>query len=178
MIIVLVGYMGSGKSLIGKTLAEKINFDFKDLDHEIELTENQKISLIFQNKGEIYFRKKEIEVLKEQLKASSNTVLALGGGTPCYGNNLEWIKNNPNTMMVYLKMNLNSLTERLFAEKDHRPLIQNTRTKEDLNDFIRKHLFERQYYYMQSDYRIDVSERSPESIVEEIVGLLQEQNKI
>lgn len=173
MIIVLTGYMGSGKSLIGKYLAEKINFEFRDLDNEIEISENQKISQIFENRGEIYFRRKEIEVLKEQLNTSSNTILALGGGTPCYGNNLELIKNNPETYMVYLKMNLDSLTNRLFAEKDSRPLIQRIQTKEDLNDFIRKHLFERQYYYMQSDIRIDVSERSPDSIVEEIIRQLR-----
>jgi len=173
MIIVLCGYMGSGKSLIAKKLAEEISFDFMDLDQEIEKNQEMKISEIFSTKGEISFRKTETEVLKTCLNTKKNTVLALGGGTPCYGKNLQIIKENPNTTLVYLKVNLETLTNRLFSEKDERPLLKTIESKEKLDDFIRKHLFERQYYYMQSDFKVESSTLSPAEIVKEIVDLLQ-----
>ena len=75
--------MGVGKTTIGKRLAEKIFFPFMDLDTFIEQKEGKKISQIFKDKGEIYFRKKEREYLTELLKSSSPMVLSLGGGTPC-----------------------------------------------------------------------------------------------
>lgn len=174
MIIVLCGYMGSGKTLIGKKLSQELGIDYKDLDKEIELRENLKIEEIFDQKGEIYFRRKEIEVLKSCLEREENYVLTLGGGTPCYGNNLEIIKNNPETILVYLKVNLDVLTERLFTEKEQRPLIKDISSPEDLNDFIRKHLFERQYYYMQSHFNVDNSLNHPDDTVEHILKKLQE----
>src|SRR5690625_4226660 len=113
MMIVLSGYMGSGKSVIGKELARKLNYSFVDLDEEIEKNQGMKIPEIFSSKGEIYFRKIEIEVLKSCLKLEENTILALGGGTPCYGHNLEMIKKNPDTTLIYLKVDLKTLTARL-----------------------------------------------------------------
>lgn len=173
MRIVLCGYMGSGKSLVSKKLAEELSCDFFDLDQEIEKNQKLKISDIFSTKGEIYFRKTEMQVLKSSLNTKENTVLALGGGTPCYGNNLALIKENPNTILIYLKVNLETLTKRLFAEKEKRPLLNNIDNEEQLNDFIRKHLFERQYYYMQSDFKIEASSLTPEEIVEEIIELVK-----
>lgn len=169
MTIVLSGYMGSGKSLIGNKLAQHLRLKFIDLDDEI--TSNQKMSIpeIFSEKGEIGFRKIEMEVLKRTLDTSKNIVLALGGGTPCYGTNINEIKNRKNTRLIYLKTDLEVLTERLFAEKDTRPLIKDIATKEELKDFIRKHLFERQHYYYQSDFTVDCSEAAPEEIVEHII---------
>lgn len=173
MILILSGYMGSGKSLIGRKLADKLNYSFIDLDQEIVKRENLEISEIFAHKGEIYFRRKEIETLKHFLKMAKNTVLALGGGTPCYGSNLELIQNNPQTKHIYLKVNLDTLTERLFAEREKRPLIKGIATKDDLNDYIRKHLFERQYYYLQSDFNVDSSISDPDIIVEKIIERLE-----
>ena len=89
MIVVLMGYMGSGKSTIGKELATLLKYNFLDLDDYISEKENATISDIFKDKGEIYFRKKETEYLKEIINSYNDIVLALGGGTPCYGNNLK-----------------------------------------------------------------------------------------
>ena len=94
MILVLMGYMGSGKSTIGKKLSEVLMYNFIDLDDYITKRESLSIQDIFETKGEIYFRKKETEYLMEVLWEESNIILSLGGGTPCYGNNLKIINDN------------------------------------------------------------------------------------
>lgn len=171
MVVILCGYMGSGKSLIGKKLAVELDFSFVDLDDEIERQERLTIPEIFEQKGEIKFRKLESEVMQSCLLREENMVLSLGGGTPCYGNNMEVLKHHKKTVLFYLKVNLETLTERLYKEKHSRPLIQEIKTREKLNDFIRKHLFERQYFYYQCDVTIDTSELPPEEVVEEIRDL-------
>ena len=84
MIIVLIGYMASGKSTIGRILADKLNYSFIDLDDYIEEKEQTSVSEIFKSKGEIYFRKLETTSLQALLNNKDNLVLSLGGGTPCY----------------------------------------------------------------------------------------------
>ena len=172
MKIVLCGYMGSGKSQVGRLLASKLGLVFFDLDDQIEINQQKSIKKIFSEKGEIFFRKKENEVLKELLNAPENFILSLGGGTPCYADNLEILKNNKEVRLIYLKVELNKLTKRLFNEKEKRPLISGQESRESLNDFIRKHLFERQYYYLQSDIILDVSELSIEETVNSLVKQL------
>lgn len=172
MKILLCGYMGCGKSLIGSLLAEKTGVDFADLDREISTDQGLEIPEIFKNKGEISFRKTETRVLESYLDSKKEGVLALGGGTPCYGNNLNLIKETPKTVLIYLKMDLGELTTRLFAERKERPLIRDIDDKDELEDFIRKHLFERQFYYLQSDHVLDCAGLSPEAVVEKIEGAL------
>lgn len=172
MKIILAGYMGSGKTAVGKTLARYNDLLFIDLDNEIENREKKTISQIFKENGEIYFRKREAEILKDLLQQDKNFVLSLGGGTPCYGKNLELIKNSPHTRLFYLKAGLFPLKERLLREKEQRPLIQHLSSPEVLEDFIRKHLFERTFYYNQSDYIINTDDRSIEEVVKEINALL------
>ncbi|WP_296386838.1 shikimate kinase, partial [Winogradskyella sp.] len=94
MIVVLMGYMGSGKSTIGRELATVLNYSFLDLDDYIVDKEKASVSNIFKTKGEIYFRKKETEYLKELTDSSQHLVLALGGGTPCYGKNIDILTTN------------------------------------------------------------------------------------
>jgi len=171
MKIVLCGYMGSGKSQVGRLLASKLGLVFFDLDDQIEKNQQNSVKKIFLEKGEIFFRKKENEVLKELLDAPESFILSLGGGTPCYADNLEILKNNKEVRLIYLKVELNELTKRLFNEKEKRPLISDQESRESLNDFIRKHLFERQYYYLQSDVVLDVSTLN----IEETVNLLIKQ---
>ncbi len=173
MKIFLCGYMGSGKSLVSRHLATKLNFYQLDLDDQIALMEECSIPEIFHHKGELYFRKLETEVLKDTLADPSSLVVALGGGTLSYGNNLQLIKDSPNTHMVYLKASVELLTNRLFNEKDTRPVISHLLVKEDMEDFIRKHLFERAYDYLQADTIINVEEKSPEEIAESIIAKLQ-----
>jgi len=172
MRIILTGYMGSGKSVVGKALATKRGLPFLDLDEEIGKREGLGVSEIFASKGEIYFRRKETEVLKELLEQEEQFVLALGGGTPCYGKNLQLIKDSTGATSIYLKTGLLQLKQRLLNEKDHRPLIKDLGTPEVLEDFIRKHLFERSFYYNQSDLVVETDERSISEIISEIIQKL------
>ncbi|WP_373059177.1 shikimate kinase [Zunongwangia sp. H14] len=169
----LNGYMGAGKSRIGKLLSEKLKYDYVDLDDQIELIEQTDIQNIFQTKGELYFRKTENKVLRDILEKDGDMVVSLGGGTPCYGDNLQWIKNVPEAKTVYLKATVSTLTNRLFLEKVHRPVISHLETKEDLEEFLRKHLFERAYYYNQSDVIINVDDKDPEEITAELLSKLK-----
>lgn len=172
MKIILSGYMGSGKTAVGNELSKKTGHPFKDLDEEISRREGRDIPEIFKTSGEIYFRKKESEVLKELLNSEEDLILSLGGGTPCYGKNLQLLQENSEAILVYLKTGLDELTNRLFGEKDQRPLIAHLDSRELLEDFIRKHLFERTYYYSQSDQIISTDDKTPEGIAQEILEAL------
>lgn len=171
MKIILCGYMGSGKTTIGKVLSNLLAMDFVDLDELISTTQGSGISTIFKNKGEIYFRKSEKKVLRTLLSSPDAQVISLGGGTPCYGNNLELIK-TADTFLVYLKMDVDALTNRLFEEKETRPVIAHYSEKKDLKDFIRKHLFERGYFYQQSDLIVEVGGKTAETVAKEIINKL------
>jgi shikimate kinase len=173
MKIFLLGYMGSGKSFIGKQLANSLEYDFLDLDNEIEKENNMTISEIFDRKGEIFFRKAERQKLEELLELDSPTVVALGGGTPCYGDNMEIIKSRPGIKSVYLKLNIENLKERLSKEKASRPMISHLETDELLEEFIRKHLFERGFYYNQSDFIVDSNSKTVSDIITEIQKKLE-----
>ena len=168
MQIVLSGYMGSGKTAVGRALAEELQLPFLDLDEEIEVDEGRDIPEIFKSLGEIYFRRKETEVLQSLLDSEKDFVLSLGGGTPCYGKNLQLIKQAEKTTLIYLKTSLEELKRRLWKEKGSRPLIQQLESPEILEDFIRKHLFERSFYYNQSDLIIPTDEKKIVEIVAEI----------
>ena len=172
MKIFLNGYMGSGKSLIGKMLSDSMGYPYVDMDDQIEIMEGTSIHEIFQKKGELYFRKLENDVLKDILASNSDMIISLGGGTPCYGNNFELIKADPENITMYLKASVEQLTQRLFLEKVHRPVISHLDTKEQLEEFIRKHLFERAYYYNQSKIIVDVDHATPTMILEKIKAKL------
>ena len=96
MNIVLIGYMGSGKSLIGPYLAKKIKYKFIDLDKYIETKKSKSIHDIFKDSGDIYFRKIESQLLNDCLLNNSNIILSVGGGTPSYNNNMSLINSNNN----------------------------------------------------------------------------------
>lgn len=169
MKIILMGYMGSGKSTIGLQLAKILDYIYVDLDSYIEAKETKSIPEIFKSKGEIYFRKKETNYLKEILDANESSVIALGGGTPCYGTNLQLILDANDVKSVYLKLSIPSLVKRLELEKSKRPLISHLKTQEDLTEFIGKHLFERSPYYSQADEVINIDQKTVGEIVEAII---------
>lgn len=166
MTISLMGYMGSGKTLVSKELSILNNFKIFDLDTEISKQNNRSITEIFKEKGEIFFRKTEKEVLEKILSSEKNIILSLGGGTPCYYNNIDSI--NEKTISVFLKTNVKTLAQRLSSEKDKRPLIQNI-SNEDLPEFIAKHLFERNPFYNQAKITINTDNLSAREIAEEIL---------
>tara|TARA_R110002072_G_scaffold258352_1_gene417041 strand:- start:158 stop:679 length:522 start_codon:yes stop_codon:yes gene_type:complete len=169
MIVVIMGYMGSGKSTLGKELATVLNYDFLDLDAYIVEKEKASISDLFKTKGEIYFRKKETEYLNELLDSPQNMVLALGGGTPCYGKNIDKLTDSANVVLFYLKLSIPLLSKRLFKEREKRPLISHLKSREELLEFIGKHLFERIQYYSQAQYTITTDSKSQQDAIEEIL---------
>ncbi|WP_178988236.1 shikimate kinase [Winogradskyella schleiferi] len=169
MIIVLIGYMGSGKSTIGKELATVLDYGFLDLDDYISDKENASIPEIFKKKGEIYFRKKETEYLSEVISTSENLVLALGGGTPCYGNNMDLINDKANLISIYLKLSIPLLAKRLFQERANRPLISHINSETDLLEFIGKHLFERSPYYSKSQFTLNTDHKTKQEIIESLL---------
>lgn len=169
MIISLIGYMGSGKSHISKILSEKINFKIIDTDKEISLRNKMSISEIFQKKGELYFRKQERQLLEEIFATNNQLILSLGGGTPAYYNNIDFI--NERSVSIYLQARIDTLVRRLLKQKNKRPIIAHIPDTE-LPEFIAKHLFERNIFYNKCQFKISTDEKEPESIVDEIIEFL------
>ncbi len=161
--------MASGKSTLGRILAKKLNYEFLDLDDYIEANENTTISNIFKIEGEIYFRKKETYYLKKLLESKTNLVLSLGGGTPCYSNNMEMILNANNAKSIYLKASIPTLIARLKNEKSKRPLIAHIKTDDLLSEFIGKHLFERSQYYSLANATLTTDNKSEKDIIEALI---------
>lgn len=168
MTFILVGYMGSGKSSVGKKLSKIINYDFIDFDAYIETKVEMKINEIFKTKGEVFFRKQESIYLDEILQ-KKKTVVALGGGTPCYGDNLMRIQEQNHVKLIYLKSSIKNLADRLYLEKSERPLISHLNSKDEFIEFIGKHLFERAPIYEQSDITIKTDGLTIEEVVESIL---------
>lgn len=167
--IVLVGYMGSGKSKIGHILAERLTLSFHDLDFLIENELQKSVMEIFSEEGEVFFRRKEHEVFKSMIENEASYVLSTGGGTPCYANNHVYLQNE-GVYSIYLKASIPVLMGRLKNEIAKRPLLHNLNDEERL-EYIAKHLFDRSYYYNQCKYVVSVDDKSPEEIVAEILRL-------
>lgn len=167
--IVLVGYMGSGKSAVSKSLVNLLNLNLIDLDSYIEEKENLKIPEIFKLKGEIYFRKMEKDCLNELLSNENSFILSVGGGTPCFSGNMELILQK--SVSIYLKTSIATLYDRLIHEKAQRPLIAQI-ADENLKEFIAKHLFERAAFYEQCSHSVVVDNKSLDEIAKEIEKLV------
>ena len=162
--------MASGKTTIGKMLSESLQLPFYDLDFIIEQELKTTINEIFEQKGELFFRKKEREVLEVFLNNTNNYVLALGGGTPCYYDNFNLYQND-NIKSFYLKTSVTTIIERLKTQKNTRPIVANL-NDEELTEFVAKHLFERNYFYNQVQTIITVDNKNEEEIVSEILSKL------
>lgn len=171
MKIILLGYMASGKSTIGKLLAEKLNITFIDLDSYIEVNEKKVISKIFKEKGEIYFRKIEHNCLSKLLQSKDNFVLSLGGGTPSYYDNIKMILDS-DCKVIYLKASISTLLKRIIKNKvNRRPLVANIKD-EHLPEFIGKHLFERSVDYEKAHIKISVDNKLQNEIITDILSSL------
>lgn len=168
--ILLTGYMGSGKSIIGKLLAQHFAISHFDLDDLIEKRLEMSISEIFEKKGEIYFRRIEHQILNEIIQSEETFILSLGGGTPCYANN-HLVLCDEKVRSFYLNASIDTLATRLEKGKKHRPLIAHL-NPEEFKEYIAKHLFDRSFFYNQAHFTIKVDAKSPEEIVEEICNKL------
>jgi shikimate kinase len=168
--IILLGYMGCGKSTLAKLLAISTSFSPLDLDEIIENQENSSVKKLFSEKGEIYFRKLEHQILANLIQNQESFILSLGGGTPCYANNHEFLKGD-NVISIYLNASVETLYERLLHSNSERPLIAN-KNPEEMKEFIAKNLFDRSYYYNQAQYKINVDGKSTKEIIAEIESIL------
>jgi shikimate kinase len=150
MNIFLLGFMGSGKTTIGKLLAAKMKYKFVDLDSEIESAQGLEISQIFSKIGEQPFREMERDTLAEII-GKDNQIVSVGGGLPCFHNNMGTMNGNGKT--VYLKMSPGAILSRLLqlpqASRASRPLIAN-KTNDELSEYIKSTLLKREPFYNQA----------------------------
>ncbi len=166
--IFLLGFMGSGKTYIGKLLAEKLLYDFIDTDALLEKRTGNTIAEIFEKKGEDYFRKLEHNILSE-LKIVSNCIISIGGGTPCFYENMELI--NAYGTTIYLKAQSEIIVGRISAQSSHRPLLRNFDNDTDLLIFVKNKIVEREKYYLKAHFIIDAN-GDVEEIIKNIVSLV------
>ncbi len=168
--IILLGYMGSGKSTIAKLLHQITGISLADTDDLIAKQLQMEIPEIFAVKGEIYFRKLEHELLKELLNSKDQLIISLGGGTPCYYNNHLSLQNDAVTS-IYLKASIATLYDRIQNNPNDRPLIAG-KSESEAKEFIAKHLFDRSFYYNYAKFKIDTDNKLPAQIVAKIENML------
>ena len=166
MKIFLLGMMGTGKSFWTKKLSQKLKTGGYDLDFLIESHEERTIAEIFAEDGEEYFRKTEAKILR-WFGEKKIFVLAVGGGTPCFHENMQWM--NKQGITIWIDEPIETLVERLKPEKDHRPLIKDL-SDEELGSFLTKKLAERTTFYQQAKYHLqskDISDAGFAKIIKE-----------
>lgn len=150
----LIGFMGSGKTHWGRLLAERLGWPFVDLDAAIEAREGLGIGEIFARFGEPYFRRLEAECLR-RTALWPDAVIATGGGTPCFFDNMDWM--NRAGLTIFLDAPAEQLIARLKPERDSRPLLKSLNDRQ-LEDFIRKKLQERLPAYRRAQILFDMSQ--------------------
>jgi shikimate kinase len=165
MKIFLVGFMGCGKTHWGKLLSHKLQTPFFDLDEKIVEHEGKDISEIFSEMGEEYFRMLEKEVLHLITESHDTFIMACGGGTPCFFNNIDYMKRQGTT--VWINCSADCLYQRLVKEKDQRPLIRSIPDNE-LRSFIIKKFADRKIFYQQADVILNEEDVSIDSLVEKV----------
>jgi shikimate kinase len=171
MLIFLIGFSGAGKTTAGKRLAKALGMAFEDLDAMIEQETGITIPEIFAASGEAGFRKKESAVLKN-CAAFQNTIIATGGGTPCFHDNISWM--NRHGITVYLRMSAGSLYRRLLYAKTERPLTEG-KSESELKEYVEKALADREKFYKKAQYTVkgeDLDTRSLASWIRERMAKL------
>ncbi len=172
MLIFLIGMPGSGKSFVVKQLAEYFaDFSIVDLDKLIEQKEKKSIKEIITNDGTTLFRAIEQNVLKETIASniSKNTIIATGGGTPCFYDNLHLMKKTGT--VIYLDVPMDILQERLWINKD-RPLL-NSGTKEELYQRLKDIYEERQKIYEQADVILHYDNTKGSNFADKIKSIIK-----
>jgi len=159
--IALVGFMGAGKSAVGKVLAKRLAMDFVDLDAAIEEKEKRSIAQIFEESGEPYFRRIEKEVVKE-FSGKEGQVLACGGGVVMDEENMARLKQSAN--LVYLKTSPEIILKRTQSYQ-HRPLLNVPDPKKKIEELLKI----REPFYARADFTVDTSDKEIREIVEEIL---------
>jgi len=168
MVVFLIGMPACGKTSIGKRLAKKIQFTFIDLDHHLTDKENKSVATIFSEQGENFFRELETKYLKEISNTKTNTIISVGGGTPCFHNNLSFMLSSGTVFY------LNTPAETLFLrlkEDTKRPLFLGL-TQEQIKEKINSLLQQREVFYQQAHHAISTSHKSDDAIVEEMSAII------
>lgn len=166
--IFLTGYMGAGKTTLGKLLARKLDVSFIDLDWYIEERYHKTVGELFQERGEQGFRELERSMLHE-VGAIENVVISTGGGAPCFYDNMEFMNENGTT--IFLEVNPDVLFRRLRIAKQQRPILQN-KTDEELTSFIENALNARRPFYTQAQYIFNADELEDRWQIDESVERL------
>lgn len=151
--IIIIGYMGSGKTTVGRALAKELNLPFYDLDWYIESRMRKKVSQIFAERGEEGFRQIERNMLHE-VAEFEDVVISCGGGTPCFFDNMDYL--NSQAQVVWLKATPEVLHRHLLMGKGDRPLLKG-KTPDELIAYIREQLEYREQFYSKARYVLDVS---------------------
>lgn len=158
--------MGTGKTHWGKIWAEKLHYLFVDLDDAIEAAEHSTVHDIFEDKGEAYFRRKEAETLR-QLSQKENAIIACGGGTPCFFDNMEWM--NAHGITVLLSSGAGYILENIKKQVGKRPLL-NGMNDDEMFSFIESKLSERMDFYNKAAFIVDAQTAGTDSI-DQIISL-------
>ncbi|MDD2511368.1 MAG: shikimate kinase [Syntrophomonas sp.] len=164
--IVLIGFMGTGKSSVGQRLAEKLKMKFVDMDREIEKITGLPISQLFRKHGEIRFRSEE-KLLAQKLSCESNLVIATGGGVVLSQENIEALRENG--ILICLEASAEEILKRINRKKGSRPLLKKEIGEKD----IKLMLEARETFYACTDFRIDTDNKEPRMVVEEITRRLR-----
>ena len=159
--VILVGYMGAGKTLLGKSIAEKLGIRFINSDSDIEQQTGMSVGQLFEQFGENHFRNLEKEYLSS-LDVEESFVLATGGGTPCYNNQMDVLNSLGTT--IYLQCSNETLFSRLKHERDHRPLIAGL-SDEELRESIDIRMKQREAIYQLAQFTIIEEEQKTETII-------------
>jgi len=144
--------MGSGKTTHGRKLAKALGFRFIDLDEHIMQAEGKSVAAIFADEGEAHFRRLETEHLQAIGRENIPTVLSVGGGTPCFHHNMQWMRDSGT--VIYIRMDAKALCTRLIQAKEERPLIKG-KSEEELLTFISDLLARRESFYLQAHHSIN-----------------------
>ncbi len=166
-IVFLVGFMGCGKTTLGRKLAKYLDYAFIDLDHQLEAKVGVTIAEYFAKFGEGSFRKLESEVLKTTVYPA-NAIVSTGGGLPCFFDNMDWMNRRGKT--IYIQLSPKTLADRLEHEKHKRPVL-NGRTEDELIAFIEQKLQERDPVYTQANIIASGIGITPEKVLDLLKSL-------
>lgn len=164
MRIILIGFMGVGKTTIGKIIAKKLKLNFVDMDNYIEKREGKSISKIFEEYGEQHFRELESESLKDLIK-SDNIVISTGGGIITTKENSDILKKEK--IVIFLDANTQTILNNLSKEIDKRPLLSNSKNVENTISNLLNQRYEK--YNSICDIKIDINEKNIEEVVSQIL---------
>jgi len=166
--VALIGFMGAGKTAVGEVLAEKLNKKFAELDSFIEQKAGKSIPEIFEQHGEVAFRELEIEATKE-IASQKNLVIACGGGIVLNKINIDRLRNE--SIMVYLTASPRILLKRILSDEDDRPVLKGSDKALNIQKLLK---FRKPFYERAADIKINTSKLDINSVVEQIIEKLKE----